>query len=72
MRLLWKKWDSEFNLVVALVGLGWLLGGVYGLGLLRHSFRHPIVLVVAAIPAVCALMGAVVLVREYQLWSKGR
>jgi len=54
------------------VGFGWFVGGVYGLGLLRHAFRHPIVLVVAAIPAVLALMGAVVLVREYQLWSKGR
>ena len=57
---------------MALVGFGWFVGGVYGLGLLRHAFRHPIVLVVAAIPAVLALMGAVVLVREYQLWSKGR
>jgi len=72
MRLLLKKWDSEFNPVVALVGLGWLVGGVYGLCLLRHAFRHPIVLVLAAIPAVCGLMGGVVLVREYQLWSKGR
>ena len=72
MRLLWKQWDSEFNPIVALVGLGWLLGGLYGLGLLLHSFRHPIVLVVAAIPAVLAVMGVVVLVRQYQLWSKRR
>jgi len=72
MRLLWKKWDCEFNPVVALFGLVFLVAGVYGLGLLRHACRHPVVLVVAAIPAVCALMGTVVLVREYQLWSKGR
>ena len=32
MRLLWESWDSEFNPVVALVGLGWLVVGVYGLG----------------------------------------
>ncbi len=72
MRLLWKEWDSAFNPVVALVGLAWLLGGVYGLGLMRHALRHPLVLVIAAIPAVLALMGGIVLVRQFQLWSKGR
>jgi hypothetical protein len=56
MRLIWKKFDSAFNPVLTLVGVGFALGGLYGLALLRHAFQHPIVLIVAAIPALSAVM----------------
>jgi hypothetical protein len=69
MRLIWKKYDSEFNPVVTLVGLGFLLGGVYGVALLSHALRQPLVWIVPAIPVLTGVMGAVTLVREYQLWK---
>ena len=69
MRLIWKKYDSEFNPVVTLVGLGSLLGGVYGVALLSHALRHPLVWIVAAIPVLTGVIGIVTLVREYQLWK---
>jgi hypothetical protein len=66
MRLIWKKFDSTFDPVLTLVGVIFALGGIYGLGLLRHAFRHPIVLIVAAIPALLAVMGVFIVVREVQ------
>ena len=69
MRLIWKKYDSKFDPIVTLVGVGFLVGGVYGLALLGHALRKPIVWVLAAIPLVCAAMGVVTLVREYRLWK---
>lgn len=69
MRLIWKKYDSKFDPVVTLVGLGLLFGGVYGVALLSHALRHPLVWIVAAIPLLAAVMGVVTLVREYQLWK---
>ena len=69
MRLIWKKYDTEFDPVVTLVGLVFLVGGVYGVALLSHALRHPLVWLVAALPLLTAVMGAVTLVREYQLWK---
>jgi len=71
MRLIFKKYDSAFNPVVTMVGVLFLAGGVYGMALCRHVLRHPVVLVVAALPTLVAVMGALILVREIQLF-KGR
>jgi hypothetical protein len=70
MRLIWKKYDSAFDPVVTLVGLGFFVGGVYVVALLGHALRDPIVWVLAAIPFLTAVMGFITLVREYQLWKK--
>jgi hypothetical protein len=69
MRLIWKKYDSEFNPVVTLVGLCFLVGGVYGFALLSDALRHPLTWVLAAIPFLFAVMGVATLLREYQLWK---
>ncbi len=69
MRLIWKKYDSQFDAIVTLVGVGFLTGGVYGLTLFGRALRNPVVWVLAAIPLVMAVMGVVTLVREYQLWK---
>jgi len=71
MRLIFKDWDSAFNPVVTRVGVFFLGGGLYGMALFRHAFQHPIVLVVAAIPALFAVMGVLIVVREVQLF-RGR
>jgi hypothetical protein len=71
MRLIFKEWDSAFNPVVTAVGAGFLAAGVYGMALFRHVLQHPIVLIVAAIPALFAVMGVLVLIREVQLF-RGR
>jgi hypothetical protein len=57
--------------VATIVGAGFVLAGVYGMALLRHALRHPIVLIVAAIHALLTVMGVLVVVREVQLF-KGR
>jgi predicted cation transporter len=71
MRLIWKKFDSTFDPVLTLVVVGCALAGLYGLALLRHAFQHPIVLIVAAIPALFSVMGVLIIVREVQLF-RGR
>ncbi len=71
MRLIWKKFDSAFDPVVTIVGMGFVLGGVYGMALLRHALQHPIVLMVAAIPTLLTVMGVLIVVREVQLF-RGR
>jgi hypothetical protein len=57
MRLIWKKYDSEFNPVVTLVGLGFLVAGVYGFALLSDALRHALTWVLAVIPFLFAVMG---------------
>ena len=69
MHRLWKKYDSKFDPVVTLVGLGFFLVGMYGVAFLSHALRHPLVWIVAAIPVLMGIMGVVTLVREYQLWK---
>jgi hypothetical protein len=69
MRLIWKKYDSEFDPIVASVGAGFFGCGVYGLALFGHALRNPRVWVLAAIPLVMAVVGVITLVREYQLWK---
>ena len=69
MRLIWKKYDTKFDPVVTVVGLGSLIGGAYGLALLSHALRHPLVWIIAAIPLLVGVMGVITLVREYQLWK---
>ena len=69
MRLIWKKYDSKFDPVVALVGLGAFAAGVHGTALLGPAaLRHPVVCILAAIPLLLGVIGLVVLIREYQLW----
>jgi hypothetical protein len=70
MRLIWKKYDSKFDPVVTAVGLGFLFCGAYGVALVGHALRHPIVWIVAALPLLAGVMGIVTLVREYQLWKR--
>jgi hypothetical protein len=70
MRLIWKKVDSVFDPVVTIIGVGFVFGGVYGMALLRHALRHPIILVVAAIPTLLAVMGVLIVVREAQLFRE--
>ena len=70
MRLVWKKYDSAFNPVLTVVGVGFLLAGAYGMALLRHDLRYPIVLLVAVIPTVATVMGALIVVREVQLFRQ--
>jgi hypothetical protein len=73
MQLLPEEWNSAFNPVVAAVGVGFLICGIYGLGLLiRPALHHPIVLVPGAIFGVFALMGALIVVRQFHLWSYRR
>jgi hypothetical protein len=69
MRLIWKKYDSEFNPTVTVVGAACLVGGVYGLALIARALLDPVVWVFAAIPLVVAFVGVITLVREYQLWK---
>jgi hypothetical protein len=69
MRLIWKKYDAEFNPIVMVVGLGCLVGGVAVLALIAHALVNPIVWVFAAVPLIAALIGVITLVREYQLWK---
>jgi hypothetical protein len=70
MRLIFKKYDSAFDPVVTTVGVGFVLGGVYGMTLLRHALQHPIVLIVAAIPTLFTVMGVLIVVREVQLFRE--
>lgn len=71
MRLIWKKFDSTFDPVMTLVGILFALGGLYGLAIVRHALEHPIVLIPAAIPALLAVMGILIVIREIQLF-RGR
>ena len=68
---IWKKFDSTFDPGLTMVGVGFALGGMYGLALLRHAFQHPYVLIVVAIPALLAVMGVLIVIREVQLF-RGR
>ena len=47
-----------------------LLAGAYGIALLRHALQHPIILLVAAIPTLMAVMGALIVVREVQQFKQ--
>jgi len=69
MRLIWKKYDSEFNPIVMVVGAGCLVGGVSVLALIAHALANPVVWVFAAVPLIVALVGVITLVREYRLWK---
>ena len=69
MRLIWKKYDSEFDPIVTLVGLGFLSAGAYGVALLGRALRNPLVWILAGIPLAMGVAGFVILVREYQLWK---
>ena len=64
MRLIFKNWDSAFNPVVTAVGVLFLAGGLYGMVPFRHILQHPIVLVLAAVPTLAAVIGALIVVRE--------
>jgi hypothetical protein len=70
MRLIFKKWDSAFDPVVTIVGVGFVFVGAYCMALLRHALQHPVVLVVAAIPTLVAVIGVVIVVREVQLFRR--
>ncbi|HEU5452264.1 MAG TPA: hypothetical protein VFU76_09780 [Terriglobales bacterium] len=69
MRLIWQKYDSAFDPIVTLVGLGFFIGGAYGVSLLAGAVvRHPVVAIIAAVPLIMAIVGVLTLLREYQLW----
>jgi hypothetical protein len=70
MRLIFKKWDSAFDPVVTIVGVGFVFIGAYGMALLRHALQHPVVLIVAAIPTLVAVIGVIIVVREVQLFRR--
>lgn len=70
MRLIWKKYDSKFDPIVTLVGLGFVVGGIYGIAILSPALRRPISWVIATLPFLAAVMGILTLVREYQLWKQ--
>ena len=69
MRLIWKKYDSQFDPILTLVGLGFLGGGAYGVALIGRALRHGIVWLLAGIPLAMGVAGFVILLREYQLWK---
>ena len=69
MRLIWKKYDSEFNPILMVVGAAFLVGGVSVLAQIAHALGDPVVWVFAAVPLIAALIGVITLVREYQLWK---
>jgi len=70
MRLIFKKYDSKFDPVVTVVGVVFVLGGIYGMALLRHAFRYLIVLIVAALTTLAAVMGVLIVIREVQLFRE--
>jgi hypothetical protein len=53
---------------MTLVGVLFALGGLSGLAMVRHALEHPIVLILAAIPALSAVMGILIVIREVQLF----
>lgn len=69
MRLIWKKYDSKFDPIIAAVGAWFVVCGLYGVVLLGRAFRHLAVWALAAVPFLLAVMGVLILVREYQLWN---
>lgn len=70
MRLIWKKYDSKFDPIVTLVGLGFVGGGIYGIAILSPALRRPLSWVIATLPFLAAVMGILTLAREYQLWKQ--
>ena len=68
MRLIFKNWDSAFNPVVMAVGVLFLAGGLHGMVPFRHVLQHPLVLVLGAVPTLAAAIGALIVVREIQLF----
>ena len=69
MRLIWKKYDSEFNPIVMAVGVACLVSGISGLALIARALANPVVWAFAAIPLIAVLIGVITLVREYHLWK---
>jgi hypothetical protein len=70
MRLFPINFDATFNPVVMLMGVLFVLTGLYAVALFRHALQHPIVLVVAAIPALFAVIGVLIVIREIQLFRR--
>jgi cytochrome c-type biogenesis protein CcmH/NrfF len=69
VKLLWKKYDSydPFWIVWGLVAMA--ISG-YGLFLLSHPARSPLMWLLRSIPAIFFLMGLVMFARQLQLRSK--
>ncbi len=70
MRLIWKKYDSTFDPIVTAVGLMLVLVGGYMFVLLARFLRNPVIWALAAVPLLAAIMGAITVIREYQLWKQ--
>ena len=70
MRLIWKRYDSEFDPIVTAVGLTLLFVGGYMFVLLVRFLRNPVIWVLAAVPLLASTMGAITVIREYQLWKQ--
>jgi hypothetical protein len=69
MRLLWKKYDSNYDPIIAINGLLFFLGGIYMLVLIGRNTEWTI-WVLRCIPIIIIAMGATILVRQFQLRSK--
>ncbi len=71
MRLFWKAYDERFDPILVLVGLFFVLGG--GWVLIRTGVSGPLILwVFRGIPAIIITIGAILLLREFQLWKNRR
>ena len=69
MRLIWKAHDTRFNPIIAFLGAALTLWGgmvLYGCGISRPWPFWVLRLLAADILAA----GAIILVREFQLWKK--
>jgi hypothetical protein len=68
MRLLWKKYDSEYAPLLLLHGVFYVIGGSYMLFLIGFNLEWPI-WVVRCIPLTFIAMGVTIIVRQMQLRS---
>ena len=67
MRLIFKKYDSEFQPIVMVFGLFLAVASSYGA--LQFGFSGPVVLWVLRTPFyLAAAMGILIVIREIQLW----
>ncbi len=70
MKLVPKQWD-QYNPVLVLMGVVFVLGGGYALAIMGVS--GPLIgWLIRAIFAIPAALGSIILIRQFQLWRKRR